>query len=483
MKNNYYLPITVVFLVLLAGLNSCQKDVIDPQPKIPLTLIEQSKIHFEENVQSIRMDQGITTSGQRLTRKNSTRIPLWKEAYVRKISIGEAVIVPIHYSNTMYIKKGKEKQAVSLDNLTYLMIYKNKHNEMVTEVVSRLPDDEYWDYPKRNLKPFQGVAVIEDWQGNFLKAYQYFKGGGTVKINPVSNSAPKKKENKISAEAYWSICFQYVNNCTCSDKSNCDWCAECTQTDCYSGWTNDSSGGGDGGTSSGDYSGGGGGGSGGGGTTNPCGDQGGVTTSAAPCGGDSWDSSTIIVIPPDGQTISNITDYLKCFDLNQPAYVNVYVDQPAPGSSAAYVTNPVDPGHTFVSIQQGNLVRVIGFYPVQGVYPIGNPSEPSILVDDSGHDYDVKLTIIASGAELSAVVNYAKSYQSVYHLDKYNCTDFAIKIAEKAGVYLPDSYGTWPGGGGSNPGALGQYIRTLSSSTGATVKTTPGYAISNQGGC
>jgi hypothetical protein len=52
-----------------------------------------------------------------------------------------------------------------------------------------------------------------------------------------------------------------------------------------------------------------------------------------------------------------------------------------------------------------------------------------------------------------------------------------IMISGKAGVY---SYATWPGGG---PGALGQYIRSLSSSTGVTVKTTPGYSISNQGGC
>jgi len=27
---------------------------------------------------------------------------------------------------------------------------------------------------------------------------------------------------------------------------------------------------------------------------------------------------------------------------------------------------------------------------------------------------------------------------------------------------LPDSYGTWNGGGGSNPGALGQHIRNMS---------------------
>jgi len=251
-----------------------------------LTLIEQSRIHFEENIQSKKVEQGITTSGQRFTRKNSTKVPSWKEAYVRKISIGEAVIVPIHYSNTMYINKGKEKQAVSLDNLTYLMIYKNKQNEMVTEVVYQLPDDGYWDYPKRNLKPFQGVVAIEDWQGNFIKAYQYLKGGEIVKINPISNVTPKKKESKISA-VYWSFCFQYVNNCTCSDKSNCDWCPECTQTDCYGGWTEDGGGGGgDGGTTPGDYSGGGGG-SGGGGTTSPCGGSSGVTTSAAPCDGDS----------------------------------------------------------------------------------------------------------------------------------------------------------------------------------------------------
>lgn len=60
---------------------------------------------------------------------------------------------------------------------------------------------------------------------------------------------------------------------------------------------------------------------------------------------------------------------------------------------------------------------------------------------------------------------------------------FALSVFSITGSNLPDNSGTWPGGGGSNPGNLGQDIRTLTSATDFIVSTTPGTAPSNNGTC
>ena len=48
---------------------------------------------------------------------------------------------------------------------------------------------------------------------------------------------------------------------------------------------------------------------------------------------------------------------------------------------------------------------------------------------------------------------------------------------------LPDSYGTWPSGGGSNPGQLGQKIRDMALPTNASWQTTGANAANNTGTC
>jgi len=46
-----------------------------------------------------------------------------------------------------------------------------------------------------------------------------------------------------------------------------------------------------------------------------------------------------------------------------------------------------------------------------------------------------------------------------YHLNHNNCTDYALEVGNQAGMGLPECNGMWPGGGGSNPGTLGEHIR------------------------
>ena len=68
-------------------------------------------------------------------------------------------------------------------------------------------------------------------------------------------------------------------------------------------------------------------------------------------------------------------------------------------------------------------------------------------------------------------------------MNNYNCTDFGIEIGNLGGLGLPSANGTWPGGSGSNPGALGLYIRNLTPPTGVNTNTTAGNAPVTNKGC
>lgn len=193
-----------------------------------------------------------------------------------------------------------------------------------------------------------------------------------------------------------------------------------------------------------------------------------------------------IVIVGPANIITNLKDYLKCFNLALGATFTIYVDQPTANSSdswAGTIKNP-DPGHTFIAIQQGDIRRVFGYYPRTEVNPITSPSDPSAFGNDQGHTFDVAVKIPINASQLQTIINNSvNSSTSTYNLNSYNCTDFAIKMANLAGLNLPDSYGTWPGGGGSNPGQLGQNIRGMALPANAVRQTTSTNSAPNSGQC
>jgi hypothetical protein len=187
---------------------------------------------------------------------------------------------------------------------------------------------------------------------------------------------------------------------------------------------------------------------------------------------------------PIGARIAAIAEYLRCLSRNQGAQVTIYIDQPTPGSRNAWSGSALDPdvGHTFVSIQQNGITRVFGYYPEVAVRP-DTPTAPGVLFDDSGHEYDVRLDIWVDAAHLGAVIDAATSAPATYNLNTFNCTDFGIAISQAAGVPLADTQGTWIGGGGSNPGDLGQDVRAMASSGNVVVNGAGGYGPTRTGEC
>jgi hypothetical protein len=169
--------------------------------------------------------------------------------------------------------------------------------------------------------------------------------------------------------------------------------------------------------------------------------------------------------------------------------VTIYVDQPVAGSRSVVSSgnpNGGPVGHTFISIQQNVgdqiIIRTFGFYPSTVTYPL-SPSSPSILGDDSGHGYDVSLTVTATSAQAQSILSFVRNYKNLnggnYNLNSYNCTDFGIDIANLLGININSQTGSWcPFGSGHDPGDFGEDLRNINTANGA-----PGTALTNTGSC
>ncbi|WP_139368892.1 hypothetical protein [Elizabethkingia anophelis] len=219
-----------------------------------------------------------------------------------------------------------------------------------------------------------------------------------------------------------------------------------------------------------------------------CGAYGGCNLPPPPGGGTSTWSNDLLLFSknPSGEKITNIKDYLKCLNLSQGATVTLYVAQPTPNTTSTWSGSVTDPnvGHTFISITQGGITRFMGFYPSQGISPFSSPpAAKGILINDQGHAFNVSITSNINASQLSNLVGYINSVSTAtYNLNTFNCTNFGIDAAGKVGIFLPKTSGTWPGGGGANPGNLGQDLRGLNNSS-VQKNTSGGNAPKNSGSC
>lgn len=211
--------------------------------------------------------------------------------------------------------------------------------------------------------------------------------------------------------------------------------------------------------------------------------------SSSPNSGGSSDISTNEYwIQPQQPGGPDPIDLLDCFytsgNSSGTHSVTIYVDQPIEGTTAPYFKNEsgeIDPGHTFINLTQTyNGVThsvTFGFYPLGGVKLI-NPNNDGVFNDDSAHDYDVSITKSLSASQFNSLLFAIKNKMnySTYNLNDKNCSDFGLEVFSRIGIQLPDTYGSWLLGGGTNPGNLGQDLRNMQLSTGMTRNTTGGTA-------
>jgi hypothetical protein len=156
-------------------------------------------------------------------------------------------------------------------------------------------------------------------------------------------------------------------------------------------------------------------------------------------------------------------------------YFKICVDQPGNGNNRnTYVFNnmdDIDTGHVFLEIGNSKTGEVItrGLYPdlgdtrrkklVEGIITEGK------VYDDSSYNkdkVDVEKVFFISEYDYyttKSSILQDESNPPLYQLSDYNCTNWVVDKANKIGLNIPQTIGSWPFGEGLNPGDLGEDLR------------------------
>lgn len=395
-------------------------------------------------------------------RTQSLKTPDWSAAYIAEMKIGRVVLVPVRYVKPLYVRYSFAGDRVfCLDNLTKLLIYKDSLGIFHNELVTAFPDSVF---VAGHSKSFKGLVFVDDFQGYPLHKYK-FEADGIVTFSTQETNVSNAK--KIVENDIIEICnvIGGYNYSPSLPNEGYAWSEEICTINVVQ------------------------------------------LSQEVPSNEllDNFGGSANIVWPTyittnyslniGNSPIGNIQQYLGCFTNiagNSNTYtVTLCVDQPKPETRTPWVFQntvysssaagtPVDVGHTFLIFTQAagsNVVqRNMGLYPNGTVTPSA-PLARGMLNDDETHQYNISLSVTVTNSQFFQMLSAAAQpgvfwppYQ--YDLNSNNCSAFALNVFAAAGINLPRTTGTWPGGGGCNPGDLGEDIRAMPLTSNESLNTT-----------
>lgn len=203
MKNKVFIHFTRFTFIWLLMFASCQRQ--DTLAPIDLS-IKQEDIGIAEARQWFSQQQQLFN--QPTAKKKISKNPSWADAVQMKFGKINAVVVPLEDDKTTDIPrnrykddsiKNKAKETLStkedklnLTLLTNLLVYK-KDGETVAELVTLLPDDDFYGNPFKRGSKFNGIILSTDLNDNPLHEYQYKNGKS---INTVSLKEPESPDGR-----------------------------------------------------------------------------------------------------------------------------------------------------------------------------------------------------------------------------------------------------------------------------------------------
>ena len=166
--------------------------------------IFEAKSHFETEVQYSESITSTKKGNKKSIRKLLMKSLLWDEAYVKQLTFGAGIVIPISYETELYVPKGDDHLYLSM--LSYVLMYLDESYIWQTEVVTTLPDEIYM-YSTNEDQLFSGAVVVEDWHGNFIKGYLY--QGDILTSLILEDSRAKVESETCIVTEYWSDYYNY----------------------------------------------------------------------------------------------------------------------------------------------------------------------------------------------------------------------------------------------------------------------------------
>ncbi|WP_299015136.1 hypothetical protein [uncultured Polaribacter sp.] len=176
---------------------------------------------------------------------------------------------------------------------------------------------------------------------------------------------------------------------------------------------------------------------------------------------------------------------LKCFDATKNAKLTIYVQQPLENSNEVY-TGSNGPGHAFIGIEQNNITRNLGFYPVKeanrALIGVGKTYDSEIR-SNNDYMYHISISKNITNTQLQTIMEYIRNAPNKYNVNSFACADFAIAIGNLAGLGLPSTTVNKYLFNGRSPGTLGQEIRQINSNNEVTVSKIKANSPNKTGEC
>lgn len=404
----------------------------------------------------------------------------WSRAITETFDSGTAVVAPLVYRDPMYISTSAIPGGMlRLDNISRLMVIRDRQQKLHAEIVTALPDNVY---DTSGETTFSGIILIEEWNGNLIARYKYDEDGKILTYGPASGTSRKALEtqtqtDKTAPAMLIQVCYEIFGyNYSSADPSGTVYWSEFAGCDYEFSGTAPSLA-----------------------TLSPTDYSTALTASAV-----RYIASKLIVASPSNP-IADIQQYFKCFT-SSPAIDHTYsvticVDEPDPGTRQAWgitnggpigssaAGNPVNSGHSFFVLTENDggriITRNVGFYPTSFVSPLSTSSQ-GILNNDEGHSYSVSITWQVSNTQFFDILNYisvGNNQGYMYDLNTNNCTTFAIHAAAAGSIATPATVGSWALGRGNDPGDYGADFRLLPLSSSMSRNTVPPNSHPNAGTC
>lgn len=432
----------IITILIIGFISSCKKDLIENKLKQ-----KNSNINIEEAKAFLSNQSSLQTNSNGNSNFDLSSLLSeidWKNASNidnDKVLIGLA--------------KGQPKENGTKIGFRKAVFFKDSLGKVDMEIFEFLPDVYHlWKYGGIKRDSYDGKVFIYDKAYNLKRGYLYRSGKIIGDIKPYSQSNSPKVESVPKTNVVVSTCSQsiqvYLSTIGNYEVYVLETCSSTYIPDYYGS-----------GGSSGDIGSfiGAGGGDGGGAT--------GITPAPIP---------ELFILGQDQAPI-DIKKFVKCFgsthNLDDSYKFTVYVDQPINGSTASSYGGNV--GHTFIGVTKSNntgtFTQYIGFYPenqLLGALPLGHAFK-----DNGSTDYDVSISFNIPYADFESLLTALNNYNQDYNVWNHNCTDYALEMANAAGVYVPNSHGnTFIS---RTPGQLGEDLRQYK-------RENPGIGVNDNGG-
>jgi len=459
-------------LLVAVLFSSCLKNTAEMQAVRVDAVVKTAQRFFMDSI----APAGYGRTGEGNPRLSTSKELLWDKATVVSNAAGQCVVVPVKYLKPLFVSPDFAGGALySLDAINKIVFFKDQNNRYQCQSMTLFPDSTFFN---QNSGSFSGVIFVETYAGSPINKFKYGAGGSILKYQPGLVSAkPKALDGTKGVDVIISVCSQ-INGYNYSPEAPDDGYSWSEPAGCQESYFPTPIG-----------------------VGAPVGPPSGLL---APLTG----VRLAIIVNGGTRPIANISQYFGCFTSgsspSQTYGVQVCVDQPVPGTRQAWGftneglgsslvgNNPVDVGHTFIILTENNggtiITRNVGFYPTGFVSPTpaSYATTQGMLNDDEDHGYNISLTINnLSSTQFSGILSalsLGNNQGYSYDINSDNCTTMILTALNNNGISLPMTQGSWPGGGGLDPGDLGEDIRQMTLGPNMS-RSTVSSAHPNTGSC